>query len=207
MPKLPIKYENGLIYQLVCNYHSINESYYGSTTNFKQRKNEHKSRCNNINSEAHDSIKYQIIRNNGGWDNWSMVLVKYYPCKDKRELEREERRICDLDPNNINHIKPYITDTERNENKKTYQNKRYLKHSNLILEKSKIYYNNNKKLISKKQKLYRTNNKSLILQKGQKEINCNCGLVLHQNSIYKHKKSEKHFDFMTYSALLWLQSF
>jgi predicted GIY-YIG superfamily endonuclease len=48
--------------------------YVGSTKAFRQRKNEHKSNCNNDNKK-HNFKLYQTIRENGGWENWRMVII------------------------------------------------------------------------------------------------------------------------------------
>ena len=34
-----------------------------------------------------------MIRDNGGWDNFKMIEVEKYPCKDKRDAERREDEI------------------------------------------------------------------------------------------------------------------
>ena len=47
MPLTPIKYENGLIYKIVCNDPNITDCYIGSTTNIVKRRQSHKSACNN----------------------------------------------------------------------------------------------------------------------------------------------------------------
>jgi hypothetical protein len=62
--------------------------YVGSTKNYKSRKNEHKTRCNN---ETNNSKVYTIIRNNGGWPNVEFKPVEILICKSRTEaLIREE---------------------------------------------------------------------------------------------------------------------
>jgi hypothetical protein len=34
---------------------------------------------------------YATIRDNGGWDNWTMVEVEKFPCKDANEATAKER--------------------------------------------------------------------------------------------------------------------
>ena len=41
MPKVPIDYQNTIIYQLKCNDDNITEVYVGSTTNFLKRRQTH----------------------------------------------------------------------------------------------------------------------------------------------------------------------
>ena len=61
-------YENGLIYKLCCKDANITDIYVGSTTNFKQRKKEHKADCHNENNKNYNRPVYKFIRENGG--NW-----------------------------------------------------------------------------------------------------------------------------------------
>ena len=91
MPKQNIDYSKGLIYKIVCNDLTIKDCYVGSTTNFSKRKNEHKSYCTNVNGPQYVYKVYNFIRNNHGWQNWSMVLVENFPCTNGNELRARER--------------------------------------------------------------------------------------------------------------------
>lgn len=91
MTKTKINYSNGVIYKIVCNDLDCKDLYVGSTTNFTNRKNLHKSACTNENSKRYNLKVYKSIRANGGWNNWSMVLIEHYPCKDGNELRAKER--------------------------------------------------------------------------------------------------------------------
>ena len=90
MPKKTTDYSKGLIYKIVCMDLSIKDNYVGSTTNFTVRKNSHKSACNNPYSDNHNLKVYQMIRANGGWENWDMILIQYFPCKTELELLARE---------------------------------------------------------------------------------------------------------------------
>jgi len=91
MPKIPKYYSKTVIYKLVNkeDYDSAN-IYIGSTANFTQRKSAHKSDCMNENNNAYNQKKYQFIRDNGGWDEWSMIEVEKYPCNDNYEAKARE---------------------------------------------------------------------------------------------------------------------
>ena len=91
MPLTPIKYENGLIYKICCNDPNITDCYIGSTTNIIKRRQQHKYNYTNEKSKKYQYYIYQFIRENCGWDNWSLVLIEYYPCNNKLELEKRER--------------------------------------------------------------------------------------------------------------------
>jgi hypothetical protein len=69
----------------------IDDIYVGSTTAFRKRKHDHKINCCNESSKEYNRYVYQFIRNNGGWDNWAMVVVKAYPdITSKMELFNKE---------------------------------------------------------------------------------------------------------------------
>ena len=34
---------------------------------------------------------YTFIRNSGGWDNWSMVIIEKYKCNNSLEAKQKER--------------------------------------------------------------------------------------------------------------------
>ena len=90
MPVKDIDYSKTIIYKIVCNDLTIIDIYVGSTTNFTKRKSQHKS---NIKIEAqHSQYKiYKIIRDNGGWENWSMIQIELYPCTNGNEARERER--------------------------------------------------------------------------------------------------------------------
>ena len=72
MPKTIINYQNTIIYKLVCNDLNVDNVYVGHTTNFRNRKRSHKERCTDPNSKEYHYKVYNKIRNNEGWNNWSM---------------------------------------------------------------------------------------------------------------------------------------
>ena len=91
MTRLKINYQNVMIYKIVCKDLNIKSVYIGSTTDFTNRKYDHKSNCNNINGRKYNYELYQYIRKYGGWCNWDMVLIERYPCLSKLESLRYER--------------------------------------------------------------------------------------------------------------------
>jgi len=95
MPAVPINYSNGLIYVIRCKDDNITYEYVGSTTNFKGRKQSHKKICNGDEKSYKDwNLKiYQMIRENGGWDNWDMIMIEEFPCENKRQLEKREEEL------------------------------------------------------------------------------------------------------------------
>ena len=84
-------YTKTQIYKIVCKDSNITNFYIGSTTNWTKRKQNHKKCCNNENNKRYNLKIYQIIRSNGGFDNWNMILVEDYSCENRREAEKREQ--------------------------------------------------------------------------------------------------------------------
>ena len=78
-----VDYSNSTIYKLCCKDTSIKDIYIGSTTNFRQRKSQHKNCCNNENNKHYNYRLYKFIRENGGFDNWEMFMIEEFKCENK----------------------------------------------------------------------------------------------------------------------------
>ena len=121
MPK-SANYSKGFIYKFVCNDVSIPNIYVGSSTDFTKRKSSHKSCCNNEGNAKYHLYVYQFMRENGGWENWTLLKICDYPCQNKFELELEERRYMELLKSDLNKVKPGRTKKEyRDEHKEKIQ--------------------------------------------------------------------------------------
>ena len=123
MPK-SANYSKGLIYKFVCNDITIPNIYVGSSTDFTKRKSQHKSACNNENDKSYNLYVYQVMRENGGWSNFTMLKICDYPCENKFELELEERRYMELLKSDLNKVKPGRTKHEHYMDNKTEINKK-----------------------------------------------------------------------------------
>ena len=107
MPKTYIDYSNTIIYKITCKDETISDVYVGHTTNFVQRKYAHKICCTNNNNNNNNNCKlYQVIRNNGGWDNWKMEIIDLINCKDLYEARKKEQEYVVLFKANLNSIEP-----------------------------------------------------------------------------------------------------
>ena len=91
MPKLEIDYSNTIIYKITCIEPTITDVYVGHTTNFVQRKYAHKQSCTNQNTANYKCKLYEVIRNNGGWENWKMEIINFYNCHDHYEARKKEQ--------------------------------------------------------------------------------------------------------------------
>ena len=149
MPKLPINYDNACIYEIVCKDVNITEKYIGSTTNLIQRRREHKKVCNNENIKAYNYYVYQFIRENGGFENWDVVLIEQViDCKDKENLHKRERYYIVEKKAELNKKIPLRTDKEYREDNRAK-----------LAKLSKEYRKNNKDKINKYSKEYREKTK------------------------------------------------
>ena len=72
MPKKAIDYSTCCIYKIE---HIDNDIlvYVGHTTNFTNRKYQHKSNCINETSKEYNHKVYHLIRENGGWEAFNMI--------------------------------------------------------------------------------------------------------------------------------------
>jgi hypothetical protein len=165
MPKIETDYSQTIIYKLCCKDPFINEIYIGHTTNFTNRKNQHKTSCCNVTDKKYNQYVYQFIRNNGGWDNWSMVQLESKNCKDKREAESVEHEWIKKIMSTLNSNKPYAMCKE---NPKIYKQDWYEENKEHILQKAKERYEENKEQKIEYQKQYAEENKEKISE-SQKE--------------------------------------
>lgn len=81
-----MNYSNCVIYKIVCNDENVTDSYVGHTTNFWNRKGWHEANSTHKNQKL-----YQVIRSNGGWSNWTMLVVERYPCNNLNEAKEREK--------------------------------------------------------------------------------------------------------------------
>jgi hypothetical protein len=106
MPKKEIDYSNTIIYKITCKDLLINEIYIGHTTNFVQRKHTHKISCINEKSKNYNCKLYEVIRKNGGWDNWKMEIIDFYNCDDHYEARKIEQTFFISLKATLNSIEP-----------------------------------------------------------------------------------------------------
>jgi hypothetical protein len=103
MPKEDIDYSNTVIYKIYCKDKIINEVYVGHTTNFTKRKYNHKHCCSNLDNKLKI---YNTIRQHGGWDNWNIIPIAIYNCKDKTDALIKEQEHYELLGASLNSCPP-----------------------------------------------------------------------------------------------------
>ena len=91
MPRSSIDYTKSLLYNIVCRNIAITECYVGCTTDFIRRRACHKHRYNSTREAQGKPYLYRFIQNNGGWNNFTMILIKTIPCDNSLEAHKLER--------------------------------------------------------------------------------------------------------------------
>jgi hypothetical protein len=159
---MPRNYNNTVIYKIVCKDLNVKECYVGNTTFFTRRKSEHKSK-----SKVNQSKVYQFVRDNGGWNNFDMIEIEKFPCKDGNEARCRERYWYETLNATLNTVNPIITQDREEQNKKTHS------------LKCKVYYKKNIDKI----KAYR-----------EQKILCECGAYFIPCQKTRHLSTKKHTD-------------
>jgi hypothetical protein len=105
---MPIDYSKVVVYKIVCNDINITELYVGSTTEFTKRKSTHHSASKKL--KYMDCPKlYPFLNANGGWANWSMIIIESYPCNNNYEKRSRERYWVEQLKATLNAILPSAT--------------------------------------------------------------------------------------------------
>ncbi len=197
-------YTKGNIYKLCCNDTNIKDIYIGSTCNFTKRKHNHKTACNNEKCKNYNIYVYRFIRENGGWENWSMILVDEVCCENKKQLNQKEREWIEKLETTLNKTIPTRTKKEWTiEYMKGEKYKKYIKseeHKNYNKEYSRKYRKTEKNKNYKKEwnKEYKKTDTYKNYQKKYKsqKVVCECGREVRKGSLSKHKKSNIHKTLM-----------
>jgi len=159
-------YSKCVIYKIECNDKNKKDFYIGSTTNYINRQKKHKKNLLNKNHKEYNYKLYNVIRENGGFDNYNFYEIEQYKATDRHDLmTREKYWIVSLNPS-LNKGLPTRTKQQ--------------------------WYDDNKERLSKKSKDKYENNKEAILKIKREKITCQCGAIVSIGSLHQHKKSKKH---------------
>ena len=124
----------------------------------------HLNDWNNENDKSHYNLNvYQVIRLNGGMENFVISKLYDYPCKNKRALCKEEERMRIEKKANLN-------------TNKAYRSKAYIKQYRLICGRN--YYLKNCERVKKNNLEYYYNNRQKVLDREKKKYNENKTLNL-----------------------------
>ena len=226
MPKKDTNYNQTHFYKIVCKDLNVKECYVGHTTNFKNRKSEHKRRCETANARGHNLYVYCFIRANGGWKNWDMILLQTVSCKDGLHARQQEREFIEREYSMLNQDRPYITETERKETKRQWmldntdsvkasQARYYEENKELVKARAKKHYEENRETkleyqhryaetnkdrIQERVRKYRINNRETIIQRAYQRLTCECGGVFMRQGKSRHERTKKHQEYLSNQA-------
>jgi hypothetical protein len=202
MPKREIDYSTRMIYFykfVKIDDPSFTDCYVGHTINIIERRYKHKVDCHNPNKKTYNYKIYKTIRENGGWENWKMLVIHQQICKDDIEARQIEQKFIEELNSTMNTVKAYISKEEKLEKNKEYHKEFYENNKEKIKEYHKEFYENNKEQILEYHKEYYKNNKEEINKKN-KEYNENNKQKLselkktyYENNKEQHKKLLKNW--------------
>jgi hypothetical protein len=170
------------IYKIYCNDENVTDTYIGSTKNISTRKYYHKRACNNQTDSHHNLKVYQMIRANGGWENWDFVVIEEIKECSKVQAHIREEYHRQETKSNMNSVCCFSGVTDYN-TREEYKKKYY-----------EIELNKNKKKEQDKQ-YYEANINQIKIYRSIKHM-CECGT---QYTIYhklRHIKSKKHQNYL-----------
>lgn len=93
------------VYKIYCLDNTIKSMYIGKTKNSIKRESGHYNNCINANYRDYNIKVYKFIRENGGWENWKMEIIKECNEEDLEELELYYYEILNHD---LNDRKPIL---------------------------------------------------------------------------------------------------
>ncbi len=165
------------IYKLVCD--DCDDFYVGSTKSIKDRKYEHKRTCNNSSRGGHNIKMYKHIRENGGWENWRMVIIE--ECDESIQTKvqahiREETFRIQLKAT-MNDRRCFRTKEEKLKQTNEARDRWIQSHAEEHKARRKGNYQNNKEELLTK-------------------VTCECGCVCAKVCLTRHKKTDRHLNLM-----------
>ena len=194
-----------IIYSIVCKTNP-ELIYVGSTTLYKQRKWQHTT-----NSKTSTKPLYELIRSNGGWDNFVMSEIKHFECDTRKQgYEEEDKYMVEMKAT-MNSNKSSF-DAKRPHEPKLKKEKKDIKeqrrqNTDKINEAQRKYYQEHKEerkayreSIAEEQKEYKKkwyeDHKEERIKKNQEEYTCACGKVGKLTNKARHEKTQFHVEFL-----------
>ena len=213
-------YSKGQIYHIYCNI--TGEIYYGSTCNtLAKRIGQHRTEAKNENSKKKNIASRSIINRS----DYDYSLIEKYKCNNKQELHARERYWIENNEC-VNKKIPGRTQKEYYQDNKEkvleYQKNYKVKNIEKINQRKREHYQENKKELLEYQhnyreanidkikqiqhnyreanvdkiKQYRKENKDKIIEYGKQKVVCECGCELSKCSLYNHRKTKFHQEFI-----------
>jgi hypothetical protein len=185
MPRNSIDFSKCVIYKICCKDSTITDIYVGHTTDKISRKSSHRSRCDNENSDKYNLYVYQFIRDHGGWDNWSFIVIEEYPCENINQARLRERYWLETLQATLNKVVPSRTKQEW-----------ICDNVEQITQYQRKYKEQNRERLNECSRQYREQNKEIIQEKRNENIECECGSKYTKQNQSRHFKSKKHIKYL-----------
>ena len=206
--------ETYYIYKIACKDESVTDCYVGSSKDIKERARAHKTKCHNENSPQYNLKIYQTIRNNGGWENYKLiVLEEMINTTTSEATKREEQLRIELGANlnsqkastgfgyigltklESNRERVKIWQEQNREKKIEYQKEYKILNKQKISENKNEYYKNHKEKISEYKILHKEKIKEYQKEYYEK--------TLEYRKEYRilNKQKNKEYDRLRYQKL------
>ena len=171
-----------------------NECYVGSTKNFKNRLQKHKSNCHNEKNRGYNIKVYKSIRE-VGWDNIDIMIIDKIIYNSKREAFDMETKYMNMFDAKLNMVYPKRSVKQyRIDNKdKISERDRKYRESNteMFKERKKEYYDENRDKVLKHKQEYYEANKEEKLEKRKQYYEANKEKILESAKEYRETNKEK----------------
>jgi hypothetical protein len=192
-----------VIYSILCKT-DTGLLYIGSTKDYDKRKNDHM-----FASQKNTKKIYELIRSNGGWDNFVMSPIKHFECATRLQAREEEDKYIVEMKATMNSIRAVMCPQRVKEYRAEYKKQ----NADHIHADAKRYYQEHKDerkvyrdSISEDQKEYKkkwyTEHKEGRHEKNKEEYTCACGRVGKITNRARHEKSQFHLDFITTAVVV-----
>ncbi len=184
-----------IIYEITCLDKNLTYNYVGSTQNFRVRKSEHKSACNNVNDKRFNLKLYSTIRENGNWINWQMLPIEEYKCENKLQSRIREQYWIDLKDSKLNSRKSYISEEQITQYYKEHRNQYRITHKEELNQyKQQYHIENRNEILAKSKQKYSENRDEISEKRKQIKYNCECGVCLRKTEKAKHEKKPRNIS-------------
>ena len=195
-------YSKSKVYNIVCNI--TGQTYYGSTVQkISQRMNGHRNKVSKCLSKPiieRGDYHYGLVEDYK-CDNLEQLLMRerYYidnnDCVNKNVPGRTKKERYEANKDKISEQKKVFY--EANKDKISERNKVYNEaNKDKISERNKGYYEANKDKRSEQRKVFYEANKDKISEYGKQKVVCECGCELSKCSLYNHRKTKFHQEFI-----------
>ena len=186
-----------IMYEIKCNDANVEFYYVGHTTNFRNRKYAHKQNCNNENGKNYNAKIYKFIRENGNWDNWSMIPLEEHECENTIQSRIREQYWIDVKQSKLNSVRAYTSAEQEHELNKITKKQYRTNNQDTIRAYNQHYSIDNKESIKDYQKIYYNDNKQAIQEKAKQVIVCECGVKTTQQHKPRHMRTARHLELMS----------